>query len=82
MHGQAPLDIDLADLPVRALVNDIVYTPREPNLLISAKQRGNAIVGGLGMLLHQARPGFFSWFGINPKVTDALRKHVIMALKK
>jgi len=82
MHGQAPLDIDLADLPVRALVNDIVYTPLETNLLISAKQRGNVIVGGLGMLLHQARPGFFSWFGINPKVTDALRKHVIMALKK
>ena len=82
MHGQAPLDIDLADLPVRALVNDIVYTPLETNFLISAKQRGNVIVGGLGMLLHQARPGFFSWFGINPKVTDALRKHVIMALKK
>ena len=82
MHGQAPLDIDLADLPVRALVNDIVYTPLETNLLKSSKQRGNVIVGGLGMLLHQARPGFFSWFGINPKVTDALRKHVIMALKK
>ena len=82
MHGQAQLDLDLADLPVRALVNDIVYTPLETNLLISAKQRGNVIVGGLGMLLHQARPGFFSWFGINPKVTDALRKHVIMALKK
>ena len=82
MHGQAQLDLDLADLPVRALVNDIVYTPLETNLLISAKQRGNVIVEGLGMLLHQARPGFFSWFGINPKVTDALRKHVIMALKK
>lgn len=73
MSGQGALDIDLAKLPQGALVSDIVYVPLETPLLAEARRRGNRVVGGLGMLLHQARPAFRSWFGIMPEVTPQLR---------
>ncbi len=76
MKGQPPLALDLAPLPTRATVNDIVYSPLETGLLRTAKARGNPVVDGLGMLLHQARAGFCAWFGRDPEVTDALRRHV------
>lgn len=68
MAGQPPLDLDLAALPPHALVADIVYVPRETPLLHAAAARGLATVGGLGMLLHQAVPGFAAWFGVTPEV--------------
>lgn len=77
MHGQPPLQIGLSALPVTALVTDIVYTPLITPLLQVALDRGNPIVDGLGMLLHQARPGFHAWFGTDPQVTDDLRRHVL-----
>lgn len=77
MTGQAPLDIDLTALPVTAIVNDIVYAPLETPLLAAARSRGNVTVDGLGMLLHQARPGFEAWFGVAPEVTEALREFVL-----
>lgn len=77
MAGQAGLDLDLAALPPRALVTDIVYAPLETPLLAAAGRRGNPVVDGLGMLLHQARPGFAAWFGVMPEVTPALRAHVL-----
>jgi len=77
MSGEQPLDLDLARLPTNALVNDIVYVPLETGLLAAARARGNRIVDGLGMLLHQARPGFAAWFGVEPKVTPALREAVL-----
>jgi len=77
MVGQPALDLDLAALPPEALVNDIVYAPLETPLLAAAKRRGNPVVDGLGMLLHQARPGFAAWFGVMPEVTPALRAHVL-----
>lgn len=77
MQGQPPLEIDLASLPATALVTDIVYTPLMTDLLAQAQRRGNAIVDGLGMLLHQARPGFHAWFGTDPQVDEALRRHVL-----
>ena len=73
MAGQPALDIDLAPLPARAIVADIVYIPLETPLLASAKSRGLRIVEGLGMLLHQAAPGFERWFGVRPLVTPELR---------
>ena len=73
MLGEPPLDLALDRLPVRALVSDIVYIPRETVLLAAARKRGNATVNGLGMLLHQARPAFHAWFGIMPEVTPELR---------
>ena len=80
MQGQPALDIDLAKLPVHAVVSDIVYTPLQTDLLQRAQQRGNPTVNGLGMLLHQARPGFAAWFGVMPEVTPALWQAVIATL--
>lgn len=76
MKGQPPLEIDLSPLPKSAVVNDIVYVPLETPLLRAARTRGHPAVDGLGMLLHQARAGFKAWFGRDPEVTDALRRHV------
>lgn len=80
MEGQQPLDLDLAKLPEDAVVYDIVYVPLETPLLAAARARGNPAVDGLGMLLHQARPGFREWFGTDPVVDQALRDHVLAAL--
>ncbi len=77
MAGKEALTIDLAALPVSALVTDIVYTPLMTPLLMEAKTRGNTIVDGLGMLLHQAVPGFSAWFGATPQVDEALRHYMI-----
>lgn len=76
MTGQPPLEISLDLLPTDALVTDIVYAPLMTDLLRAAQSRGNPIVDGLGMLLHQARPGFEAWFGVMPDVTDELRTFV------
>jgi shikimate dehydrogenase len=73
MVGEPPLDLSLDTLPVSALVADIVYIPRETPLLAAARKRGNPVVNGLGMLLHQARAAFQAWFGIMPEVTPELR---------
>jgi shikimate dehydrogenase len=75
--GQPPLELDLAALPASAVVYDIVYVPIETPLLAAARARGNAVVDGLGMLLHQARPGFHAWFGVEPQVTAELRDFVL-----
>jgi shikimate dehydrogenase len=73
MVGNPPLDLDLAKLPTSALVADIVYIPRETPLLAAARARGNPTINGLGMLLHQARPAWKAWFGIETEVTAELR---------
>ncbi|MEQ8667270.1 MAG: shikimate dehydrogenase [Rhodospirillales bacterium] len=80
MIGQPPLDLSLDKLDPGTLVTDIVYAPLETGLLVAARARGNPVVDGLGMLLHQARPGFEAWFGVRPEVTDELRHHVLAGL--
>jgi shikimate dehydrogenase len=80
MSGQPPLDLALDDLPVQALVSDLVYVPLATPLLAAARARGNRVVGGLGMLLHQARPAFAAWFGTMPAATPALRAMVERSL--
>ncbi|MBP2229822.1 shikimate dehydrogenase [Azospirillum agricola] len=77
MTGQPPLDLDLRALPVAAVVNDIVYVPLDTPLLAAARRRGNPVVTGIGMLLHQARPGFAAWFGVEPEVTADLARFVL-----
>lgn len=76
MLGKPPLEIDLSPLPESALVTDIVYAPLQTPLLAQAEARRLSTVGGLGMLLHQARPGFAAWFGRQPEVTEALADYV------
>jgi shikimate dehydrogenase len=73
MIGNAPLDLDLSTIDRNAVVADIVYVPLETPLLAGARARGHRTVDGLGMLLHQAVPGFARWFGVRPEVTQALR---------
>ncbi|MBP0579470.1 shikimate dehydrogenase [Labrys sp. LIt4] len=77
MKGQPPLELDLSRLPRSALVTDIVYVPLETPLLAAARRAGLATVDGLGMLLHQAVPGFERWFGARPEVTPQLRALVL-----
>jgi len=72
MKGQPELTIDLSRLSRTAIVTDIVYTPLRTKLLSDAAAQGNLVVEGLGMLLHQAVPGFALWFGVTPRVTDEL----------
>ncbi len=76
MEGQPPLGVDLRVLHRDALVADIVYSPLETPLLRDAGAKGHRTVGGLGMLLHQAVPGFERWFGVRPSVTPQLRSLV------
>lgn len=77
MTGQAALDLRLDALRPDAVVTDLVYTPLTTPLLADAAARGNRTVDGLGMLLHQARPGFAAWFGVDPVVDTALRHAVL-----
>ncbi len=73
MAKTGPLEFDVGCLPSDATVADIVYVPLETELLRRARARGLVVVDGLGMLLHQAVPGFAKWFGVTPDVTDELR---------
>ncbi|NUB24465.1 shikimate dehydrogenase [Azospirillum brasilense] len=77
MAGQSALELDLRALPGSAVVTDIVYTPLMTPLLTAAQARGNRVVDGVGMLLHQARPGFAAWFGREPEVTEGLKAAVL-----
>lgn len=74
--GQPPLDIELTPCGPDTVVADIVYVPAQTPLLCAARARGLRAVGGLGMLLHQAVPGFETWFRTRPQVTPALRRLV------
>lgn len=82
MKGQPPLELDLVTLRPGAIVNDIVYVPLETDLLARARAAGATPVGGLGMLLHQAVPGFARWFGVAPEVTPELRDLIEADLKQ
>lgn len=73
MKGQPPLNLDVDLLPEESFVTDVVYLPLQTELLQQAAARGLRTVDGLGMLLHQAVPGFEKWFGVRPLVTPALR---------
>jgi shikimate dehydrogenase len=72
MKGAGDPGIDFAGVHPDTVVSDIVYVPLETAFLAAARGRGLRTVDGLGMLLHQAVPGFATWFGVRPEVTDAL----------
>ena len=73
MNGIGSLDIDFHTFDPTCVVCDIVYVPLETELIVRALGRGLRTVDGLGMLLHQAVPGFEKWFGVRPEVTRELR---------
>lgn len=77
MDGKAALRVPLDALPATALATDLVYTPLDTPFLIEARERGCRTVDGLGMLLHQAAPGFERWFGHKPEVDEELRTAVL-----
>ncbi len=77
MVGQEALALPLGGLHPGQIVSDLVYQPLETPLLAAARAAGAVPADGLGMLLHQAAPGFERWFGRRPEVDDALRKAVL-----
>ncbi|WP_170564023.1 shikimate dehydrogenase [Ruegeria atlantica] len=77
MQGQPELRVPLDGLQPGAVVTDLVYAPLKTRLLQTAEEAGCTTVDGLGMLLHQAVPGFERWFGKRPEVTDDLRATVL-----
>lgn len=82
MAGQPPLAVDLGAMSRGSAVIDIVYRPLETALLAQAKALGLKAIDGLGMLLHQAQPGFAAWFGVEPKVTPQLRAHLVGVMER
>lgn len=80
LHGSAPLSIDWSRARPSAIATDILYVPLITPFLADAATAGLAVVDGLGMLLHQAIPGFRKWFGTEPDVDDALRRRLLDAL--
>jgi len=79
MTGKPDLVLPLESLSPHAVVTDLVYTPLKTQFLIEAEERGATVVDGLGMLLHQAAPGFERWFGQRPEVDDLTRAAVLSA---
>ena len=80
MMGQDPLRLEPFAIKPEGVVVDIVYRPLETQLLRDARMRGLRVVDGLGMLLHQAVPGFQAWFGVKPVVSPGLRAHLLALL--
>ena len=81
MKGNPSPELDLGALPDDAVVTDLVYVPVATPLLAAAKARGLRTANGLGMLLHQAVPGFERWFGTRPSVSPALRAAILKTLE-
>lgn len=82
MSENIEFPLDLASLNEKAIVTDIVYTPLMTPLLKAAKMKNFKTVDGLGMLLHQAAPGFEKWFGTRPNITPALREYILSDIIK
>lgn len=79
MVGKSEFRIPLDALEKRAVVTDLVYTPLKTQFLLEAESKGCVTVDGLGMLLHQAAPGFERWFGRRPEVDEETRQTVLSA---
>jgi len=77
MASNPPLELSLDSLPVSSIVYDLIYAPLQTPLIAAARARGLRTLGGLGMLLHQAAPGFEQWFGQRPEITDELFRLVV-----
>lgn len=76
MKGDGTPGIDFGAFEKPCVAADIVYVPLETEFLKAARHHGLSTVDGLGMLLHQAVPGFEKWFGVRPEVTADLRARI------
>lgn len=76
LKGAGDLGMDFTDFHPDCIISDIVYVPLETGLIRDARRHGLRTVDGLGMLLHQAVPGFEKWFGVRPEVTDELYERI------
>lgn len=77
MAGKADFRVPLDGITPGMIVTDLVYTPLMTPFLLEARARGAHVVDGLGMLLHQAVPGFERWFNHRPEVDEATRTAVL-----
>lgn len=82
MDGAEAMEIDFSPMAEDGLVTDIVYAPLITPILMMAREQGRPICDGLGMLLHQAVPGFEKWFGVRPEVTEGLRALIVADLER
>lgn len=82
MNGEGSLAIEFDGFRDDCVVSDIVYVPLETEFLASARAHGLKTVDGLGMLLHQAVPGFEKWFGVRPEVTEELRSMIVEDIER
>ncbi|MGB6231101.1 MAG: hypothetical protein WBF53_13350, partial [Litorimonas sp.] len=63
MSGYPALDLDLSRARPGALAYDLVYVPEVTPFLSQARAAGLDTIGGLDMLIGQARPAFELFFG-------------------
>jgi shikimate dehydrogenase len=82
MNGVGSLGLDFHVFDATCVVADIVYVPIATELIVRAQGRGLRTVDGLGMLLHQAVPGFEKWFGVRPEVTEELRALLVADIER
>jgi shikimate dehydrogenase len=82
MKGEPALEVDLERVSASPIVADLVYNPLDTALLMAARARGLKTLDGLGMLIHQARPAFKAWFGVDPPVDAAVRQRLVDSLAK
>jgi len=81
MQGKAALDIDISKAEAGSFVYDLIYTPRKTKLLKEAKQAGCQTLGGLEMLIAQARPSFKLFYGQNAPTLPDPSEMLFKALK-
>jgi shikimate dehydrogenase len=81
LKGEGALGIDFTDFHPDCIISDIVYVPLETALIRDARRHGLKTVDGLGMLLHQAVPGFERWFGVRPDVTNELYETIAAGIE-
>jgi shikimate dehydrogenase len=76
MKGVAPIKLQLELLPKDSMIYDLVYKPRETDLLKGAKELGLKAAGGLSMLIYQGAKSFEIWTGEKAPV-DVMRKAIV-----
>lgn len=82
LHDDGGLDVPWRAAKRTVIATDLVYVPLVTPFLREASDNGLKIVDGLGMLLHQAVPGFERWFGVRPAVDAELRDHIVADIKR